>query len=300
MKPCLMFWVLVLLGGAIPSQAQTAYRPTVQLTDLLGLRFFPQSGLFQFDGLQIAFPKAGETYSLELRRAGGAVIYKVGLDLQEVSGFPAFGWLNPQERGSDKFKLSEGGKYELAVRMGSQEIGVVAFEARATDSGDAFNPGKTFRLVGHWDRWAYLYTRDGEPNARLYVVGWVTDSEFGPNRSDRWVTVQITKGGSVLCKSEVFVDAPHWSRYRFDVARPNSNAPCTLADLQKADGEYGLEFRSKARLLRKFNFRVANKQIQRIPRNTLPYLSANWGGIPSKLVNSDLQLQETFWFEASR
>jgi hypothetical protein len=111
--------------------------------------------------------------------------------------------------------------------------------------------------------------------------------------------VQISKGGSVLCKSVVFVDAPHWSRYRFDVARAN-NAPCTLADLWKADGEYGLELRSKTKLLRRFNFRVANKQIQRIASNTLPYLSANWGGIPSKLVNSDLQLQETFWFEASR
>jgi hypothetical protein len=276
--------------------AQSSYRPTVQLTDLMGLRFFPKLGSFQFDGVQIAFPKTGETYSLELRQAGGAVVYKVGLNLQEVSGFAAFGWLDPAER-SDNFKITAGGKYELAVRMGSQDLSVVAFEAKASDSGDAFNPGKTFRLIGPWDKYAYFYSKDGDPNAKLYVIGWVTDSEFGPNRDDKWVTVQVTKGGAVLCKSVVFVDAPHWSRYRFDVARAN-NAQCTLADIQKADGDYVLEFRSKTKLLRKYPFKVAGKQIQRIQRNTLPFLAANWGGIPSKLVNSDLEMQEMFWFEA--
>jgi hypothetical protein len=286
-----------LLCGLV--SAQSSYRPTVQLTDLMNLRFFPQSGLFQFDGVQIAFPRAGE-YALELRKAGGATIYRTGLNLEEVSGFPAFGWLAPQERGSKDFKLTDSGKFELAVRSGAQDLSVVAFEAKATNSGDAFNPGKTFRLIGPWDRYAYLYAKDGDPKGRLHVAGWVTDSEFGPNRDDRWVTVQIAKGSGVLCKSVVFVDAPHWSRYRFDVANPKTNAPCTMADVRKAGGDYTLEFRSKTKLLRKFPFRVSNNQISRIPRNTLSFLASNWGGIPSKLVNSDLELLETFWFEAAR
>jgi hypothetical protein len=286
----------VVACGAVT--AQPSYRPTVQLTDLMGLRFFPKSGLFQFDGAQLVFPKAGESYTLELRQAGGAVVYKTGLNLQGVSGFPAFGWLSPADR-SENFKLTEGGRYELAVRAGTQDLGVVAFEAKAADSGDAFNPGKTFRLNGPWDKYAFLYAKDGDPNARLHAVGWVRDDEFGANRDDRWVTVQIAKGANVLCRSVVFVDAPHWSRYRFDVAKAN-NAPCALADVQQADGDYALEFRSKTRLLRRFGFKVAGRQIQRMPRNTLAFLADNWGGIPAKLVNSDLQLQEMFWFEASR
>lgn len=292
-----MLLTAVAVCGSV--SAQSNYRPTVQLTDLMSLRFFPKLGSFQFDGVQIVFPKAGETYSLELRQAGGAVVYKVGLDLQEVSGFPAFGWLASVER-SDNFKITAGGNYELAVRMGSQDLSVVAFEAKASESGDAFNPGKTFRLIGPWDKNAYFYSKDGDPNAKLYVIGWVTDSEFGPNRDDRWVTVQIAKGSGVLCKSVVFVDAPHWSRYRFDVANPKTNAPCTMADVRKTNGDYTLEFRSKTKLLRKFPFRVSNHQISRIPRNTLSFLASNWGGIPSKLVNSDLELFETFWFEAAR
>lgn len=294
-----MLIAMVLLSLVlVQALAQTTYRPTVQLTDLMGLRFFPKLGLFQFDGVQLAFPKAGESYALELRQAGGAVVYKTALNLGQVSGFPAFGWLDPAER-SDNFKITSAGKYELAVRMGNQDLSVVTFEAKTSDSGDAFNPVKTFRLIGPWDKLAYFYSKDGNPNASLYVVGWVNDAEFGPNRDDKWVTVQITKGGSVLCKSVVFVDAPHWSRYRFDVAKAN-NAQCTLADIQKADGDYVLEFRSKTKLLRRYNFKVAGKQIRRIARNTLPYLSSNWGGIPSKLVNSELELQELFWFEVSR
>lgn len=273
---------------------QSNYRTTVQLTDLMGLRFFPKLGSFQFDGVQIAFPKAGE-YNLELRKAGGAVLHKMELRLEEVSGFPAFGWLAPVQPG--EFKLEDSGKYELVIRQGSQDLSVVAFEAKAANSTDAFNPGKNFRLVGPWSKYAYFYSKDGDPNASLYAAGWVIDEEFGPNRDDKWVTVQVTKGGAVLCKSVVFVDAPHWSRYRFDIAKAN-NAQCTLADIQKADGDYVLEFRSKTKLLRKFPFKVANKQIQRIQRNTLSFLANNWGGIPSKLVNSDLQMQEMFWFEA--
>ena len=300
MKPKIILLVVIAFCGlAAQALAQTTYRPTVQLTDLMGLRFFPKLGLFQFDGVQLAFPKAGESYALELRQAGGATIYKTDLNLEQVSGFPAFGWLAPVERGSDNFKLTNAGKYELAVRMGNQDLSVVAFEAKTSDSGDAFNPVKTFRLIGPWDKLAYFYSKDGNPNASLYVVGWVNDAEFGPNRDDKWVMVQITKGSSVLCKSVVFVDAPHWSRYRFDVAKAN-NAQCTLADIQRADGDYVLEFRSKTKLLRRFNFKVAGKQIRRIARNTLPFLSSNWGGIPSKLVNSDLELQEMFWLEVSR
>jgi hypothetical protein len=292
MKLKAMLLAAVAVCGLV--SAQSSYRPTVQLTDLMGLRFFPKLGSFQFDGVQIAFAQPGQ-YSLELRKVGGAVLHKKELRLEEVSGFPAFGWLAPVQPG--EFKIEDSGKYELAVRMGSQDLSVVAFEAKASDSGDAFNPGKTFRLIGPWDKYAYFYSKDGDPNAKLYVIGWVTDSEFGPNRDDKWVTVQITKGGAVLCKSVVFVDAPHWSRYRFDVARAN-NAQCTLADIQKADGDYVLEFRSKTKLLRKYPFKVASKQIQRIQRNTLSFLAGNWGGIPSKLVNSDLEMQEMFWFEA--
>ncbi|MDX2006895.1 MAG: hypothetical protein SFU83_16605 [Meiothermus sp.] len=296
MRPKLFLVALCVLAAQVFAQT---YRPTVQLTDLMGLRFFPSSGLLQFDGAQLAFPKAGESYALELRQVGGATIYKTDLNLEGVSGFPAFGWLAPVERGSEKFKLTQGGKYELVVRMGGQVLSSVAFEAKATGSGDAFNPGQSFRLIGPWDKLAYLYSRDGDPNAKLYVVGWVTDAEFGPNRDDRWVTVQITRGAKVLCRSVVFVDAPHWGRYRFDVAKAN-NAQCTLADITQANGDYVLEFRSKTKLLRRFNFKVAGKQIQRIARNTLPFLSSNWGGIPSKLVNSDLVLQEMFWLEAAR
>ena len=286
-------------GG--PLVAQANYRPTVQLTDLMGLRFFHTSGLFQFDGAQITFPKPDASYTLVLRQAGasGATIYSTGLRLESVSGFPVFGWLAPLERGSDKFKLTAGGAYELAIRMGSQDLTVVPFQAEAIPSGDAFNPGTSFRLNGPWDQVAYLYAKDGDPNARLHAVGWVGDREFGATREDRWVTVQVSRGGAAFCKSEVFVDAPHWSRYRFDLAKAN-NAQCTLADITKADGDYVLEFRNKVKLLRSFGFKVVGNKIQRIPRNTVEYLANNWGGIPGKLVNSDLHLLETFWFDVSR
>jgi hypothetical protein len=280
--------------------AQTAYRTTVQTTDLMGLRFFPQHGGFQFDGVQIAFPKEVEGgYALELRKVGGASVYRVGLNLEGVGGFPAFGWLAPQER-SDNFKITDSGKYELAVRAGNQDLSVLAFEAKATDNGDPLNPGKSFRLNGPWDKLAYLYAKDGDPKATLHVAGWVIDSEFGKERDDHWVTVQISKGSSVLCKSVVFVDAPHWARYRFDVASPKTNVPCTIADLRKSDGAYALEFRSKTKLLRKFNFNVKGGQITRMPRNTLQFMASNSGGIPPKLVNSEQDLLEMFWFEASK
>ena len=73
-----------------------------------------------------------------------------------------------------------------------------------------------------------------------------------------------------------------------------------MADIVKADGEYVLEFRNPTKLLRAFPFKVVAKQIQRMPRNTVEFLATNWDGIPSKLVNSDMEMQEMFWFEVGR
>lgn len=210
------------------------------------------------------------------------------------------GWQDRRCPFREYFKLTASGTYELVVRMGNQDLSVLAFDALATESGDAFTPGKTCRLTGPRDNLAYLYARDGNPNALLHVAGWVADREFGPNREDKWVTVQITRGGTALCKSVVFVHAPHWSRYRFDPTRGTTNAECTTADIVKADGDHVLEFRNPTKLLRTFPFKVVGKQIQRMPRNTIEFLATNWDGIPAKLVNSDMEMQELFWFEVSR
>jgi hypothetical protein len=289
-----------LLIGAVEPQAQTTYRPTPQLGDILGLRFFPQSGLFQFDGVQLAFPDDKAGYAFVLRRAGGAVVYQTGLRFEPVSGFPAFAALTPLERGSDKFKLTEGGSYEFAVRAGEQDLTVVPFQAAAAGSGDPFKPGQTFRLTGLWDKVAYLYGKDGDASAQLRAVGWLADHELGPAREDKFVVVQIAQGANVLCKSTVFIDAPHWGRFRFDLARPSNNAPCTFADLQKTDGTYRLEFRSKSRVLRSYTITVTGGQIQRTARNSLAYMQTRSDGIPPKFVNTDLEMQEAYWFEVAR
>ncbi len=291
-------WVI---ATAPMAPAQATYRPTPQLTDVLGLRFFPQSGLFQFDGVQLAFPASAKTsFSFVLRRAGGAVVYQTGLRYEAVSGFPAFAWLAPLERGSDKFKLTEGGSYEFVVRAGDQDLSVVPFEAAATASGDPFKPGQSFRLTGPWERYAYLYGKDGDASAQLRVVGWLADHELGTAREDKFVVVQLAQGSNVVCKSTVFIDAPHWSRFRFDLAKPANNAPCTFADLQKADGTWRLEFRSPTKLLRAFTLTVSGKQIQRIARNALPWMQTRSDGIPPRFVNTDLEMQEAYWFELPR
>jgi hypothetical protein len=90
----------ILLAGVLAFglvQAQS-YNPTVHWGDLLGFRFFPKLGEMQFDGVQIAFPKQLEGgYSLDLRKGGKLLASKV-LNLSQVSGFPAFGYLEPVDR----------------------------------------------------------------------------------------------------------------------------------------------------------------------------------------------------------
>jgi hypothetical protein len=132
------------------------------------------------------------------------------------------------------------------------------------------------------------------------VIGWVLGAEMPAANDDKWLTVQLFKGGSVLGKSSVFIgtDLLHWTHYRFDLTNANRSA-LKISDLTKAAGDYLLEFRSKTKLLRKFAIRVRGKKIERISRNSVAN-SGQLGSIAAKFVNSDLVMQEVFWLDVAK
>jgi hypothetical protein len=295
MKKMVLAGVLAL--GVVSAQT---YNPTVHWGDLLGFRFFPKNGQIQFDGVQIAFPKQLEGgYALELRKNGKQIASKE-LRLTQVSGFPAFGYLEPVDRAMDAFTILESGKYEWAIRGAGADISVATFDANVKSSGDAFNPTKTVHLSGAWEKAAFLMANDGDPNAQLHVIGWVLGAEMPAANADKWLTVQLLKGSRVLGKSNVFIGADllHWTRYRFDLTNTNRLA-FKISDLTKIDGDYLLEFRSKSKLLRKFAIKVRGKKIERISRNTVTN-SGQPGSIAAKFVNSDLVMQEVFWLDVAK
>jgi hypothetical protein len=163
-------------------------------------------------------------------------------------------------------QIPQPGAYTAEFRMGGSPISRFPFEISRAATGDEFNP--TF----HWDfktpvdRMGYIYFDNTTSDATVYAAAWFAPRREGiPEKASGTVTL-LHNGKSIANAQGLAFHEPENMRRVFRFNNTVKNAKFTKTDLLKSTGTVSLEIKVGSKLIRKFNWTIADGKIKPLPR----------------------------------
>ena len=290
---------LCALGSRIQAQ-----EPSVELVSLMDLRFYDQNGGFMADGLCIVFPPESESkYTLAVRDAGGAVKATANLQLQKWGQYAVFDGL--ASLGVPVMNLGQPGNYVMSVDRDGKPMTSFAFEMKVSQSGDPFNPKKTFTREGPWRKSAFLTCPTGKPDQALVFHFWSHLGEI-PKQGSKFpqATAKLYRGDEEIAafKNKLTIAGETWRHYKRELFLPDRYV-LSQEKLQSMDGDYRIVVESDGKAIKAFPLKVAGGKIQphaRTSFDTQPhtdYIVPKWIDRSSGSEGSYIQ-NDLFWLEA--
>ncbi|MEM9387910.1 MAG: hypothetical protein AAGA68_22845 [Pseudomonadota bacterium] len=250
-----------------------AQEPSAELVSLLDVGFYKNNGNFLADGLCLVFPPEGDaTYELVVRDGSGAVKGKASLQVQKWTGYPVFDGLG--SLGVPTLSLGEPGSYVMSVDKDGEPITSFPFQMEVEESGDPFQPGKSFYRQGPWQYLAFLASPAGKPDQPLSFHFWTNTREIGSEGSKppkAQVRVLLDDEVVGLYKDPVSIAGSQWRRYRRNLATPQSpvgNYAFTLEGLLAREGNYRFVVEVEERVVKSFPMTVSGGAVTPHPRTS--------------------------------
>jgi len=262
-----------LLLAAFTVRAQT-YKPAVDYSSLMNLRFYEGNGGFYVDHLQLIFPpQSPQPYYFVIMTESGKVLQSVPLRIEKWQQFPMFDGL--RIKGSPVVQVGKPGKYNLAVTMGKTPLTILPFSMQVSKNNDPFNPQQTFVRDGLWSALAYLSRKTDRPDAPLFFNWWTNLREYGLSGGNAKCTVELMIGNTTFAEvvSDVVVSSVNWQFFSRRLRTPKNKGKknLTLAMLTAKDGDYRLRVTANGKTVKSYKLGVQNGQVQPLPFNNLNY-----------------------------
>lgn len=139
------------------------------------------------------------------------------------------------------------GSYTLDFYVEGKHFYHFPFKVSKLSAADPFSGGDYYFLDGDWEKWAYMYYADADPERGLQLKVWLRNKE-AKNERDFTPKLKITDAsGKLICTSRsgyTLTLQPQWTRYELDIVDPSEGAVpgkyWKAKDLLAKDGEYTL------------------------------------------------------------
>lgn len=249
------------------------YKPAIEYSSLMNMRFYEGNGGFYVDDLQLVFPsKTSKPISLVIMTESGKVMTSVELTTEKWTQFPMFDGLIA--KGNKVLELGKPGKYNMAVTIGKTPITILPFTLNLTSNNDPYNPQKTYTRDGLWSALGYLSKETDSPDATLYFNWWSNLREFEQTNDQVSCTVQLMKGKQVIAEApKVVVSSVNWQFFSRRLVQPRNlgRKNLTLGILTSKDGEYQIVLNVDGKLVKRYKVVVKDGELQQLPSGNLNY-----------------------------
>lgn len=250
------------------------YKPAIEYSSLLNMRFYEDSGSFMADKLQMVFPPAeAKAISFVILDEENRIIKKVDLKIEKWDEFKTFDGLQPV--GPGVVTLEEPGSYTLAFLVDGQLITSKPFTLKVKESGDPYNPTKTFYREGYWPNVGYLSVPTEEPEAPLMFTWWTSLREVPGGEKRAKCTVHLMQNGKEIAASPsaVIISSNTWDSFTRRLVQPREagGKNLMLSMLTGNDGDYSIVVRMNGKPVKSYAVKVRSGAIQPLPFNSLDY-----------------------------
>ncbi len=274
--------LLILLCLAAPVVAAAAPPPAFTYQSMLNTFFDDKSGLIRIRNIDLAFAPEGQI---------NAAVALVGADNKVIKShkfYPDPRWRETvfarlAEVSPAEFKVSKPGVYGIIYLLDGKPVSRLPISLEQTSAGDdPFNPVKTYRFTGMWQRSAYLTMNKNvkeKPFPELHF--WVGGKDLPEGKSNGRFNVTLKHKGKVIAHSRDggFIANKHYQPAKINLYHPHASKqaanakPFLLSDWSKTDGVYDLEItrQSDELQIRSFNFTVKNHEIQPLKASVLGF-----------------------------
>lgn len=284
--------------AALPAAAQ---RPGTDVSTLLNQRFYPSSGDFGADGLQMLFLPPGASPSLVVTNAAGRTVSEMPLGVGDT-GLPVFSIVGPQ--GPNGVHVEEPGTYTMSLMVDGESVGAITYTLVADQSTDPFNPGTTWSAEGPWRTLAYLSQQTARPTEGLEFDYWVSTRETGGRAAT--IALSLRRGGEEVAhsRSDYTVRNANWVYFDHDLVQPGegfNRAPFTTSDLAAHDGRYDLVVLANGAPLKTYTVTVEGGQVRPHSRSALDHEPRSGFLSPRlmKILNSNAVTVDAYWVEVA-
>jgi len=287
------FLLFCLLTTVVHTQPSSEYPPAVMFSAMLkGVKVLPEKGMFRMDNLQTVFlPDAqsnsiypynpddgGKLYSI-LRRTDGSVVATFTWYAEKRK--PPYWLLSSYKIKAEKadqtttgswLTLTTPGDYELEFLLGEKPFYLFTFSLEELKSGDPYSPGSIYRLNGPWNKYAYLYYQDANPDRPLMFKIWLRN-KGQKKKQDVKVTGSMLRNGKEVA---TFGERPQnlslsadWIRYEFNLGHFGKskwgskiyNNFMRANEFLAKNGKYTIKVKIDNKLYATFPFRIKDNKI---------------------------------------
>ena len=263
-----LFALILAFNLAIPASA-AEYPPGIMFSTVLnGVKLLSATGELSLDNIQATFlpksaPIPNQYYYYSPDLGGGVNAVLKDSSGNEIAKFDFYVELIKQPyyllgayklTGPDESILIPGGRvkmqpgsYTLDFYVEGKHFYHFPFSVSKLSAADPFSGGDYYFLEGDWEKWAYMFYGDADPEQNLVFKVWLRNKE-AKNERDFTPKLKITdSSGKLICTSHTGVTMtlqPQWSRYEMDITDPSEGATYgkywKAKDLLAKDGEYTL------------------------------------------------------------
>lgn len=274
--------LLLILSATLtnPQANAQSYPPSIDFESALDTFFGASNGTIRFDQNVVAFiPEDPFVGQVAVLNANGDVVSQFSY-LDTVLREGVFGRV--QINGFAETQLTEPGIYTIVYVVNNQPVTRLPVRlVKAEDSTDPFNPKATYHFDGHWRTMAHITINSNEPEPIPELNFWVGGIDLPAGSKKDQFQIELIRDGNVIAHNRYnsgHIAEGHFKRTNARLFHPHAeketqNArPFTQSDWL-VDGEHEVKItrRSDGKMIRSFDFTVADQKIVPLKQTDLKY-----------------------------
>jgi hypothetical protein len=250
-KTALALWVVAAASASAMTAETAAPPPRFVFESMLDQYFDDSSGLLSFGDVELAFapepPFAGAV----------AVVNSENTIVAKFDYFPDYVvregvFARARVQGPADVTLTTPGVYNIVYLIDGQPVSRLPVVLEETSTGDdPFNPEKTYRYFGLWERYAHVTMGEYKGEAFPLLTFWAGARDLGEKKRGEGFNATLSRDGEVIGHSIAqrgSIEDRHYRRVTTILYRPHDDKNAANAEpLLKAewfkDGDYEITIR---------------------------------------------------------
>ena len=250
------------------------YKPAIEFSSMLDMRFYEDNAGFMVDKLQLVFPPADlNQVDFFIVDENNTIVASSKLRVEKWEDFPAFDGLRAV--GPGFVGLTKPGTYTMAFKAGDQFLTTYPFTLNLFEGGDAMNPIKKWYLDGYWPNVAYFSRPTGDTDAPLMFTWWTSQRDVPGGKKGAKCTVHLMQGDREIANggSAVIISSNTWQSFTRDLHQPKDAGGkyFTLDMLTPQDGDYTMVVKMDGNPVKSYKVNVEGGQIEPLKFSVLGY-----------------------------
>ncbi|MGE0441009.1 MAG: hypothetical protein AB7S39_11025 [Gemmatimonadales bacterium] len=276
--------------------------PAIDMTSLLGIRFYEASGGFMIEALTLVFPPDGDFEAAAVfRTKAGAEVVRMPLAVQQWS-LPPFVGLVPGPGHPGMATIGREGDFVLDIEVAGRVAGSLPFSLHKQSGSDPYRPATRWMIEGPWRSLALLRADPAAPTHPVVAAFWTGLDETGLSGNQK-VTVAVTRGGTTVAVSRPqVVSTAAWAPFAIELLKPGFSANFTLGDLTATAGPCRIDILVGDRRVKSFAATVRGGALVPNGRSALGFEPGSEHLVPkvvdrSSRSNSSYRVLDAWWLE---